>query len=61
MPSPAYKFECQEKGKCRQRIGQWLPEGWSDMVFNYKRTAPENLEGEFGTVLYLNCTGGYMC
>lgn len=49
------------KGKCvGQRIGQWLPEGWSDMMFNYKRTAPENLRGSLelfciSVVLVVTC------
>ena len=40
-------------------MGQWLPGAWSDKVFDYKR--PAEFEGEFGTVLYPDCTGGYMC
>lgn len=49
------------KGKCvGQRIGQWLPEGGVIWCLTTKDSTRE-FEGEFGTVLYLNCTGGYMC
>lgn len=51
----------KEKSKCVgiKNRSEMVAGGLGDMMFNYKGRA-ENLR-EFGTVLYLSCTGGYMC